>query len=52
MNQNEERRTKKDRRDKSDKRSEDFIEYFIPEEQEKRDGEDRRKSGTDSESKE
>jgi len=51
MNQNDDRRTKGDRRDSSDKRSENFIKYFIPKEKEKRDGEDRRKSNPDSESK-
>ena len=51
MNQNKERRTKGDRRDSNDKRSENFIKYFIPEEQEKRNGEERRKSDPDSESK-
>ena len=51
MNQNDERRSKKDRRDSSDKRSEGFIKYFIPEEKENRSGEDRRKSDPDSESK-
>jgi hypothetical protein len=51
MSQNEERRSKGDRRDSNDKRSENFIKYFIPEKKEKRDGEDRRKSDPDSESK-
>ena len=51
MNQNKNRRTKGDRRDSSDKRSENFIRYFIPEGQEKRNGEDRRKSDPNSESK-
>lgn len=43
MKQNEDRRTKKDRRESSDDRSEKFIKYFIPEEKEKRSGKDRRK---------
>ena len=51
MNQNENRRAKKNRRETDDERSEGFIKYFIPEEKEKRDGEDRRKPETDSESK-
>ena len=51
MNQNEDRRNKGDRRDSDDKRSETFIKYFIPEEKEQRDGKDRRKPETDSESK-
>ncbi len=38
-----ERRTSKDRRDSDDKRSEKFIKYFIPEEEENRSGKDRRK---------
>jgi hypothetical protein len=49
MKQKEDRRTKKDRRDSSDKRSEKFIKYFLPEEKEKRNGEDRRKSNSDNE---
>ncbi len=51
MNKKEDRRTKGDRRDTDDKRSETFIKYFIPEEKEKRDGKDRRDPDTDSESK-
>jgi len=48
MNPNKDMRTKGDRRDSSDKRSKNFIKYFIPEE---RNGEDRSKSDPDSESK-
>lgn len=51
MNKNEDKRTKRDRRDSNDKRSENFIKYFIPEGQEKRNGENRHKSDPDSESK-
>ncbi len=51
MNQNENRRAKKDRRETDDERSEGFIKYFTPEEKEKRDGEDRRKTNPESESK-
>ena len=50
MNQNENRRAKKNRRETDDERSEGFIKYFIPEEKEKRDGKDRRDSDPESES--
>lgn len=49
MKENEDKRTTDDRRKPSDERSEKFIKYFIPEEEEKRDGKDRRKSKPDSE---
>ncbi len=38
-----EKRSGNDRRETDDKRSEDFIEYFISEDDEKRSGVDRRK---------
>lgn len=48
MKQNKNRRTEKDRRETGDDRSEKFIKYFIPEEEEKRSGKDRRESTPDS----
>lgn len=47
MTKENEKRAKKDRRDSDDKRSEEFVKYFIPEEEEKRSGKDRRKSDPD-----
>ncbi len=43
MTKKKEKRTSKDRRDIDDKRSEEFVKYFIPEEEEKRSGKERRK---------
>jgi len=43
MAKKKEKRTDTDRRNSNDKRSENFIEYFIPREAEKRSGKDRRK---------
>jgi hypothetical protein len=48
MKKKEDNRITKDRRESSDERSEEFIKYFIPQEEEKRDGKDRRKSKPDS----
>ncbi len=44
MKKDSEKRSGKDRREKSDKRSENVIKYFIPEENENRTNKDRRKS--------
>lgn len=46
MTKKKEKRIEKDRRESNDKRSEDFIKYFLPREEEKRSGKDRRKSNT------
>jgi hypothetical protein len=48
MKKNEDNRVTKDRRESSNERSEEFIKYFIPQEEEKRGGKDRRKSNPDS----
>ncbi len=48
MENSKDRRTREDRRKTDDKRTERFIKYFLPEEEEKRSGKDRRKSGTNS----
>jgi hypothetical protein len=49
MKQDENRRIKKDRRESTDKRSEKFMKYFIPEEEETRkDEDDRRKTDSDN----
>lgn len=47
MVKKKEKRIEKDRRDSNDKRSEDFVKYFIPKEEDKRSGIDRRKSKSD-----
>jgi len=47
MVKKKEKRIEKDRRDSNDKRSEDFVKYFLPKEEEKRGGMDRRKSKSD-----
>ncbi len=51
MKKESEKRSGKDRREKSDKRSESMIKYFIPEDDEKRTKKDRRKSKKDAEKK-
>lgn len=44
MGKSEERRSGKERREKSNKRAESIIDFFTPEEDEKRSGKDRRES--------
>ena len=48
MENSKDRRTTEDRRKTDDKRTEKFIKYFLPEEDEKRSGKDRRKPDPDS----
>lgn len=49
MEQNKDRRTRKNRRESSNERSEKYLKYFIPEKDEKRIRNDRRQADLDKE---
>ncbi len=49
MEDKNDRRTTEDRRKSPNERAEKFIKYFLPEEEEKRSGRDRRKPDPDRE---